>query len=235
MFGRIKRIADKIDRLRALDQDFSVFGSVHHRYELNPPVASELLAAVEAQIGVPLPADYREFITSIGDGGAGPSYGLMRLTENEGQLSYLDADFPYTADSPLRLANDLHLKELSDQIDRACEGADRGAETAAWEAFNQYVDVFYREVTKGITFLADKGCLSFEVLVLRGQEAGHVWSFDVSDELGAFPLTDHSGKPLTFADWYENWLDTSLADPRAAGRTLDPTPDAPRYGEEHGH
>lgn len=60
------------------------FGARTHRYRLHPPLDAADLAAFEAARGLTLPADYASFLTSVGDGGAGPHYGLLPLAQSPG-------------------------------------------------------------------------------------------------------------------------------------------------------
>ena len=55
------------------------FGARHHGYRLGPPLGEARVAAIEAGLGLALPADYRRFVAEVGDGGAGPYLGLMPL------------------------------------------------------------------------------------------------------------------------------------------------------------
>ncbi|MBK7074651.1 MAG: SMI1/KNR4 family protein [Myxococcales bacterium] len=55
------------------------FGAARHGYQLGAPLPGPTLDAFEAAIGVALPAAYRGFVTTVGDGGAGPYYGLWPL------------------------------------------------------------------------------------------------------------------------------------------------------------
>ncbi|MFF9397972.1 MULTISPECIES: SMI1/KNR4 family protein [unclassified Streptomyces] len=43
-------------------------------------MSEEQLQALEADLGVGLPAQYRNFLLHVGGGGAGPDYGLMTPT-----------------------------------------------------------------------------------------------------------------------------------------------------------
>lgn len=65
--------------LVAHDPFFRRFGARHHRYVLAPPLGESRVAAIETQIGAALPDDYRRFVASVGDGGAGPYHGLFPL------------------------------------------------------------------------------------------------------------------------------------------------------------
>ena len=51
------------------------FGASEHRHRLSPPIAEEELAAFELDEGASLRVDYRTFLSSVGNGGAGPHYG----------------------------------------------------------------------------------------------------------------------------------------------------------------
>src|SRR5215510_742048 len=66
-----------LQRLQAAQPD--VFGAEAHGFALNTPLAEADVAAIERQHGITLPADYRRFITEVGNGGAGPSYGVFPL------------------------------------------------------------------------------------------------------------------------------------------------------------
>lgn len=48
-------------------------------YAMQRPIGAATLASVEASAGIDLPAEYRSFLLEIGNGGAGPGYGLYSL------------------------------------------------------------------------------------------------------------------------------------------------------------
>ena len=72
-------LRDLLGLLRAADTGFRVFGSDHHRYRLGSVLSEAELTAFELANGVRLPEDYRRFLSEIGNGGAGPFYGLEPL------------------------------------------------------------------------------------------------------------------------------------------------------------
>jgi hypothetical protein len=58
-----------------------IWGAAVHRFHPDPPIAEAELAALEAEHGIQLPADYRAYLTQVGDGGAGPWQGLLPIHE----------------------------------------------------------------------------------------------------------------------------------------------------------
>ncbi len=55
------------------------FVAAVHRHELAPPLDGLQVQAVEATLGVALPADLRAFVTAVGSGGADPAYGWIPI------------------------------------------------------------------------------------------------------------------------------------------------------------
>jgi hypothetical protein len=89
----ITELAEMLRRLRAADTGFRVFGSDQHRYQLGPTLSDGELTAFESANRVRLPEDYRRFLAAIGNGGAGPFYGLAPLGTFGRDLS---RPFPFT-------------------------------------------------------------------------------------------------------------------------------------------
>jgi hypothetical protein len=72
-------IKQQIENLRSNDPRFRLFGSGSHRYRLVPPLPSAHVADIESAFQITLPPEYRDFITTVANGGAGPGYGLERF------------------------------------------------------------------------------------------------------------------------------------------------------------
>ncbi len=66
-------------QLQDEDPDFRVFGASEHRYQLHPPLPEATIRLFETQYGITLPDEYRHFLSVIGNGGAGPYYGILPL------------------------------------------------------------------------------------------------------------------------------------------------------------
>jgi hypothetical protein len=105
----IAELYDMLQRLRAADTTLRVFGARQHRYALGPTLPDGELAAFESANGIRLPNDYRRFLGQLGNGGAGPFYGLERLDAYGQDLS---RPFPFT--TPTDAFGDEELERLLD-------------------------------------------------------------------------------------------------------------------------
>jgi hypothetical protein len=85
----------------------TVFGADSHQFLVNDPLAESVVQTFERKHKIQLPADYRSFLTTIGNGGAGPYYGIFPLgymdgvgsaiqpwTEQDGFIGVLSEPFP---------------------------------------------------------------------------------------------------------------------------------------------
>lgn len=152
------------------------FGSAHHGYRLRPPLPAAAIRSFERRYGVELPDSYRRFVETVADGGAGPHYGVLGLTEEVDEeealydlreesltAGFLATPFPHT---------------------RARPGPGRGGSA-------DY------PVT-GTLVVGEQGCGTFSRLVVTGSCAGRVWTDD--------PVWGGLTPGPDFGDWYAAWL-----------------------------
>ncbi|WP_329033896.1 SMI1/KNR4 family protein [Streptomyces sp. NBC_00178] len=191
-----------------------VFGSLGHRWALEDPLTDDGLAELEAQMGVRFPDDYRNFLTSVGAGGAGPAYGLFPVRRVQGRwrwegdgaeladLTMLARPFPDhgpdAEDLEALLAvrpEEEDFEEIED-FDEAIEAWDE-----RWEPL-----MFAPERTAGAIVISHLGCAQREWLIISGTHRGTIWSDCRADDTDLVPLLDQAGKPVTFARWYIDWL-----------------------------
>ncbi|MCX6369094.1 MAG: SMI1/KNR4 family protein [Armatimonadetes bacterium] len=77
----IQSLKDLLHQMQTEDPHYRVFGSGRHQYLLNPTQPEAVLQSFEKRHGISLPEGYRRFLTQVGDGGAGPWYGLFSLEQ----------------------------------------------------------------------------------------------------------------------------------------------------------
>jgi hypothetical protein len=77
-------VLDKLRHLKAIDRQCQAFGADAHRYLLRPCLSAKGIDEIERRLGVPLPSALRSFYTEVGDGVAGPYYGLEPAADLKG-------------------------------------------------------------------------------------------------------------------------------------------------------
>ena len=207
--------------LRELDhQDAQrkVFGSHVHQYRLRPPLPKTVIEAFEKPNHVALPGDYKYFITEIGNGGAGPYYGLFPFGQHDdghdlcawdggGLVGDFSKAFPH------REAWNLPASFWQNQPDPPPD-MPPDDEDGLREAWDRELEEKYWDpaLMNGAIPICHLGCAYRQWLVINGEQRGYVWRDDRVDDKGISPLRDESGKQMTFADWYMSWLHGTLAD-----------------------
>jgi hypothetical protein len=88
----IENAATLTEQLRHLDRRRVVFGAGRHGYRFNACLSLQQVEAFESSHGIVLPTPYRRFLTELGNGGAGPYYGILPLELN---LPELHQPFPF--------------------------------------------------------------------------------------------------------------------------------------------
>jgi hypothetical protein len=201
-------LLNDLARLRAADRTFAVFGAETHSYQLHRPLTVEAVLAFEGDLEIALPEDYRQFLTEIGNGRAGPYYGVFGLGEMDAGWSYKfwkemvdvgDVSRPFPHTGP--------WNDLTGQPD--CERDGTEESDRLWDAFERH---YYNPANfNGAIPICHVGCAYRQWLVVTGAEAGHVWCDDIADYGGLYPLSEKGFTRVTFCQWYRNWLDEALA------------------------
>ena len=204
-FQAIKR---DLEKLRTAEVLPDIFGANEHKYIVNPPLSEAVVIEFEAKHAIQLPQDYRCFLIEVGNGGAGPYYGVFRLgqmdhgrghsgwSENDGFVGDLSRPFPHT-----EAWNDLTGAPESENYD--AEAYEKQL-TAFEESYLSSANV------NGAIPICHLGCALRQWLIVTGPEAGHVWCDERADYKGLFPLMKKTGERVTFYRWYRDWVDEAL-------------------------
>ncbi len=191
-------IPEKLAFLKQYDKNFQVFGSQRHRYLCNPPLEETEVAAWEQKYQVQLPKAYRDFIKTIGDGGAGPGYGLFPLYKAL-ESSYLQKPFVLESDFVVERSFDTgaYACEIGtcDENCTLCENAENCL--LYWDDTE---NCFRYE--QGALRLNSHGCTYYDVLVCKGVGVGSVWAANEANGMIALDID--------FLQWYEYWLDDCI-------------------------
>lgn len=193
-----------------------VFGAEAHEFLLNPPLSEEAVREFESTHRAKLPEEYRTFLMQVGNGGAGPYYGLFKLgevddgwehapwTENDGLVGTLAEPFPYS--EPW---NDLTGAPEFDQTKKS----DPEWLTEYERQLDTFQSAYWNSThVNGAIPICHLGCALRQWLVVTGPESGHVWCDFRADRGGLLPLQEGGRKRVTFLQWYRVWLDEALSE-----------------------
>lgn len=206
MTDQLLRIQEKLRQLKKLDRNCLLFGAQKHRYKLNPPVPVNKLQQFEAVHQVKLPEGYVAFLTEIGNGGAGPFYGLEPFEnglfadldyKQEGLLLNPAKPFLYTEPWNLEFEPSVDEDENETQYEQELQEFDE-----------RYYDP---ALLNGVLAICNYGCAVSLNLVVNGVEYGNIWTDDRSSDYGIHPSHELGNEQkLGFLDWYELWVDNSI-------------------------
>lgn len=201
-----RAVLEGVKELRRSDPELRIFGAISHRYRFNPRAAEPEVASFERRWGMKLPADYREFLLDVGNGGAGPFYGVFRMGEwdGAGEGEPWKADIIGDPSKPFP-----HRGQWNEAPNYA--SAPKDVESDEYDRWVQLEDARYYPpaLTDGSIPICTEGCALRFLLVVTGPEAGHVWYDSRADGKGLFPMGEGQGR-LCFSDWYLAWLENSL-------------------------
>jgi SMI1 / KNR4 family (SUKH-1) len=201
--SNILHLKNKLIQLTILDTACEIFGSELHKYKLNPCLREAEIQAFEVKHHIQLPDDYRNFLLEVGNGGAGPGYGLMPTEDKNNNF----------------ISQAFTLQEAWNDLDLMIKNRSSFIVTPDAYLDNKFI--------KGTIAIAHYGHGIFALLVILGEQRGNIWIDDRANCGGIYPFTENCGSylhdnpddfepddcqlPLSFYNWYNDWLNRSLA------------------------
>jgi hypothetical protein len=189
----------------------AVFGADMHLFRLNPALSEPEMVAFGQARNITLPPDFREFLTSVGDGGAGPFYGIFPLGQadyNFGLRAWRELD-GMVGDLSVPFPLDDEWNDLSGLPADELAGSEQSEYDRQMVAFEK---TYYRTaVINGAIPICHEGCALRIYLVVTGAQAGFLWEDRRAEFAGIRPVRLADGSAATFGGWYEEWLNECLA------------------------
>ena len=181
-----KRIPKLLGQAKAKDPDLARFGAYSHQYKLAAPASEEQILKFEEQQGVRLPEEYRDFLLYVGNGGAGPYYGLYGIRALEEDLRDSHGTRTYRVQE-----EPVIYPKMSDE---------------EWERVTNPESTRHDSPYVGVLPIGSQGCTLMTGLMLAGPYRGQVVYYD----------EDYCGQPFFvrekgFLAWYERWLREVIA------------------------
>jgi hypothetical protein len=223
MNEQLERIKIRLKELKRLDRGFSLFGSPRHQYQLNATLQLQKIQQFEQTHHVKLPSAYVQFLTEVGNGGAGPFYGLERFEnvlfddlDYKRRNSLLNPSKPFLHTEPWNL-------QFKPPVDEDEDEEEYEKQRLAFE------EVYYeKEQMNGVIAICNYGCAVSLNLVVNGKEYGNIWTDDRGSDAGIRPSYELGNKErITFLNWYELWLDNSLKEIKAKRSPSDTAANKP--------
>ncbi len=184
------------------------------KLKVNPVADEDDILDFEDAYNCKLPEAYRDFLTQIGNGGAGPSFGILPLGEdyNGEWPDYIKPNLPFPFTQAHNDTSILYKAELNQNsyasVQEYQEACEEWLDEHREELFTAYC---HAHMLNGAIPIVDHGCaLSCWLVVAEGPEYGHVWEDRVPDREGVFPYHSRKRERYTFDQWYLEWLEHRL-------------------------
>lgn len=199
--GRWAAIRERLAWFGDNDSAATVFGASQHRWKVEPALDEGALVAFEAEHGVTLPAEYRAYLRHVGNGGAGPYYGLSPLAPLERDTMPSHHVVAKDAEGNVLAQGGTGPRPVPDVRSSPSRPFPL---TKEWSLADGAAPVEPEaSVYDGCVYLCEQGCGYFDFLVVNGEAAGQVWSDYTAGDGSIVKAADD------FLGWYERWLESA--------------------------
>lgn len=212
-------VRQRVEALAGRPGATSVFGASNHRFVLDAPLTQEQLVDWETRVGATLPTPYRRFLTEVAAAGAGPHYGLLGFRVTDGIAHWVGDKWRGPEQLNLRVAFP-HLAEFQPAMwpqfdvipppEQFPNPADHAEAVRRRTELVQALEDRDEADTYGTILLSHQGCGYYDLLVVNGPDAGHVWVDNRASDGPISPHVDDTGR-VTFDRWYLTWLERAEA------------------------
>lgn len=224
----VPRIKSILKRASWMDMDYSLFGSHRHAHLFRPPLPMEDLDTWEDLMELQLPQDYRTYLTCLGNGGAGPSYGLKPFQCP--LYDWLREPAVFSDDQSERF-NELAQKWCEDSnSDTDLLYEEYCARTPEHQqmSYSEWDEKQYRFIKNtvmhplfksGQLFIANQGCSQDILLLLNGTHRGfchgnsseydysYPFWYQQADHRAAITWPQYRDTLITFEDYFMDYVD----------------------------
>jgi len=173
-----------VAKAKEADPEFKIFGSKKHKYTFNDPVSLNEVREFEKKYEIKLPENYVRVLTEVGNGGAGPYYGLYPLKEI----------INFQSDS---IINKIGAEEtiIDDTLtpEKWCEMIEK---LEAAEDDDEY-DTLFQKLFANSIVVGTQGCTFDSLLMCSGSEHNKIINIDWNLDKDIIPYFSH----MTFEEW----------------------------------
>jgi len=189
---QINRIIKNHNNLKKVNPNkyTKIFGASKHKFQLNPVATTKQVIEFENKYNFSFPDEYRRFILEVGDGGAGPYYGIKkRFTHIGSTLRHEEAKL-YTKPC-------IYTEISKNSENWKCDLLGRDFQRI------EDSDEFLYE--NGLMSIFEVGCGEEGVIVMNGDYRGKICITDFGHT--PYYYIEHQG----FLDMYEHWQESILS------------------------
>lgn len=160
--AEIRMLADEGLRI---DPKCHISGSIYHRWRFGETVNMQEIREFERDMNVKLPEMFVRYLTELGNGGAGPDYGIYSLDEMRKRNLFIAE----RADLPVMLDHSLSDKQWTDFAYKYKILEDKifGMEEEDDRVEKEYDDMIPQMISGGI-IIGTLGCSMYSLLMCRG-------------------------------------------------------------------
>ena len=177
-----------VKKASSFDPSCNVFGASKHKYQLNPVISLEEVKAYEQRHKIKLPSEYVFFITQVGNGGAGPYYGIYPLKTKE--ECYVTAGTPFISSK----LTDQQWKEKWELFEQKCQEDE--------DDLDDLYDQIEKETCQGTYGIGTQGCTYENLAIAQGEEENRIFYVNISWNSEYLPYDTE----MNFLEWYENFF-----------------------------